>query len=196
MMPLTRVIGTTQSIQRKLAAMDERAPDLAELQKAYRLALKLRSQLLGLIYDLEQCTGKTAASPLANELCDGAIEEGSVLLTVHEPLPHMKEDTPALHEHWLELIHMAIAKAAQSAPLPHFEKAMVAIEIVTPRGTNNNRIWDTSNRAINLIINNLKGIFFADDDFEHMAFSVAARWENDGEVGCTMVKIHVWDQQS
>ena len=35
---------------------------------------------------------------------------------------------------------------------------------------------DTSNRAINLIINNLKGIFFRDDDFEHMAFRVVAKW--------------------
>ena len=37
-------------------------------------------------------------------------------------------------------------------------------------------MWDTSNRAIQVILNNLKGIFFLDDDIEHMAFSVAGKW--------------------
>ena len=32
-------------------------------------------------------------------------------------------------------------------PLPYFEKAFVEIEIVTPRGSNNARVWDTSNRG-------------------------------------------------
>ena len=32
------------------------------------------------------------------------------------------------------------------------------IEITTPRGTKNTKVWDTSNRAINVIINNLKDI--------------------------------------
>ena len=67
---------------------------------------------------------------------------------------------------------------------------MVAIEIIAPRGTNNANIWDTSNRAINLVINNLKGIFFEDDNLEHMAFSVAARW---GEIGQTTLKIRELD---
>jgi len=34
----------------------------------------------------------------------------------------------------------------------------VLIEITTPRGTKNTKVWDTSNRAINVIINNLKDI--------------------------------------
>ena len=50
----------------------------------------------------------------------------------------------------------------------------------------NHRLWDTSNRAINVIINNLKGIFFDDDNFEHMSFSVEASW---GEMGLTEVRI-------
>ena len=36
---------------------------------------------------------------------------------------------------------------------------MVIIEITTSRGTENHKVWDTSNRVINLVINNLKGIF-------------------------------------
>ena len=70
--------------------------------------------------------------------------------------------------------------------IPKFQKAMVLIEITTPRGTDNPKVWDTSNRAINLIINNLKGIFFQDDDFEHMAFSVVANWD---EIGKTTIRI-------
>lgn len=35
--------------------------------------------------------------------------------------------------------------------------------------TYNCKVWDTSNRSINVIINNLKGILFMDDNFKHMA---------------------------
>lgn len=63
---------------------------------------------------------------------------------------------------------------------------MVIIEITTSRGTENHKVWDTSNRAINLVINNLKGIFFRDDGFEYMAFSVVAKW---GEIGRTTIRI-------
>lgn len=47
-------------------------------------------------------------------------------------------------------------------------------------------LWDTCNRAVNLVINNLKGIFFWDDDWSHMAFSVIGAW---GETGRTVVRI-------
>ena len=93
----------------------------------------------------------------------------------------MKELTAAVEEHWVTMIHDAIEKESITG-IPIFQKAMVMIEITTPRGTNNPKAWDTSNRAINLIINNLKGIFFRDDDFEHMAFSVVAKW---GEIRYT-----------
>ena len=65
-------------------------------------------------------------------------------------------------------------------------KAFVMIEITTPRGSNNPKVWDTSNRAINVIINNLKGIFFRDDDFVHMACGIVANW---GENGQTIIRI-------
>ncbi|MBQ3528942.1 MAG: hypothetical protein IJA47_00440 [Oscillospiraceae bacterium] len=48
------------------------------------------------------------------------------------------------------------------------------------------RVWDTSNRAINVVINDLKGIFFDDDDFEHMACGIVADW---GEIGQTEIQI-------
>lgn len=47
-------------------------------------------------------------------------------------------------------------------------------------------MWDTSNRAINVIINNLKGIFFKDDDFEHMACGIVDNW---GKIGETTILI-------
>ena len=83
------------------------------------------------------------------------------------------------------MIHKAIAHESETG-LPYFEKAFVLIRIRTPRGTNNKRVWDTSNRAINVVINNLKGIFFDDDDFEHMACGIVADW---GEIGQTEIRI-------
>lgn len=44
---------------------------------------------------------------------------------------------------------------------------MVEIRIATPKGSNNVKVWDT--RAIQVLSNNLKGIFFPDDDMEHMS---------------------------
>jgi len=70
--------------------------------------------------------------------------------------------------------------------LPKLEKAFVLIEIFTPKYTDNTQLWDTSNRSINLVINNLKGIFFKDDNFEHMAFGVVGSW---GEIAKTVIKI-------
>lgn len=86
------------------------------------------------------------------------------------------------------MLHAAISEAAQPpGTLPFFERAFVAIEIITPRGSDNVGVWDTSNRAMQVILNNLKGIFFHDDDMEHMAFSVVGRW-GEGP-GKTVIRI-------
>ena len=82
-------------------------------------------------------------------------------------------------------------KAAQERELPFFEKAFAWIRVVTPRGTNNANLWDTSNRAVNLIINNLKGIFFQDDNIAHMGFGVIGEW---GEKGVTIIHISSYDE--
>lgn len=118
-------------------------------------------------------------------------DKNTVVLTISEPLPAIKEFTAAVEEHWIEMIHAAIAEASKDG-LPNFEKAFVMIEITTPRGTANHQVWDTSNRAINVIINNLKGIFFRDDDFEHMAFGITAEW---GENAKTVIKICEFDER-
>lgn len=103
----------------------------------------------------------------------------------------MKKLTEAVEEHWKAMLHAAIGEAARQGSLPYFQKAFVEIEVVTTRGSNNVRLWDTSNRAIQVVLNNLKGIFFEDDNIEHMAFSVVGQW---GEKDVTIIRISELDQ--
>jgi len=115
-----------------------------------------------------------------------SINNEIVTLVINESLPPSKKLTSETHDHWLELIHTEIKYLAQRQKPPCFDKAFVLIEITTPKYTDNTQLWDTSNRSINLVINNLKGIFFEDDNLEHMAFGVVGRW---GEIGKTVIKI-------
>ena len=175
---------TLAAIGREL--LKEKEPGTAELKRAYAQTLRLQSQLLSLIYDAEDFSHSGRQESFAREMARGANGGAVVTLTIREPLPSMKRLTEAIEEHWKAMIHEAIGQASCQGPLPHFEKAMVELEIVTPRGSDNARLWDTSNRAVNVIINNLKGIFFEDDNMEHMAFSVVGRW---GEPGVTTIRI-------
>ena len=164
---------------------ENKTPEPAQLEKAYELTLRLRSQLIAVQYDMEQF-GMGIVPPV-DELVDQLpqTEKKMVVLTIPEPLPARKELTSNVEEHWIKMIHDVIAQESKTS-LPYFEKAFVLIRIWTPRGTNNKRVWDTSNRAINVVINNLKGIFFDDDDFEHMACGIVADW---GEIGHTEIRI-------
>ena len=170
---------------------DNSAADANQLRKMYDLTLRLQSQLLSVIYDMETFDGNDTEKCLAQEQINGRNNGTSVTLIINEPLPSMKRLTEAVEEHWKAMLHAAIEEAARQEPLLYFDKAMVEIEIVTPRGSDNARLWDTSNRAINVIINNLKGIFFEDDNMEHMAFSVVGRW---GEKGATIIRILDFDK--
>lgn len=167
-----------------------RASNLSELKRACRHTLHLYSQLLSAIYDAETFKCAASGSNYAQEQASGMNYGVSVVLTISEPLPSMKTLTEAIEEHWKAMIHVAIAETAQQGPLPHFKKAFVEIEIATTKGSDNARLWDTSNRAINVIINNLKGIFFEDDNMEHMAFSVVGKW---GTEGVTTIRISELD---
>lgn len=53
---------------------------------------------------------------------------------------------------------------------------MVSFWIIVIQGTINYKSRGLSNRAIKVVINNLKGIFFKHDDFEHMACGIEAHW--------------------
>ncbi len=134
----------------------EGAQDIIKLQKAYDITLRLRSQIIGVIYDLKQYSNATENNTPKRE--NRNHNKQAVTLIIPEPLPGLKELTGAVEEHWITMIHDEIEKESETG-VPKFQKAMVMIEITTPRGTNNPKVWDTSNRAINLIINNLKGIF-------------------------------------
>lgn len=169
---------------------DDRRVDMGRLRKAYDLTLKLQSQLLGVIYDMEAFAPGSVGTRIASDHSRGENNVDAVTLTIYEALPSMKRLTEAIEEHWKAMIHEAIDEAARERPLPYFEKAMVEITIITPRGANNANVWDTSNRAINVVINNLKGIFFRDDNIEHMAFSVVGRW---GEEGATVLRVSEFD---
>ena len=180
---------TTAQIDRCLP--DSGEMDLARLHRMYELTLRLQSQLLAVIYDAETFQASATQKNLAREYSHGVNGGSAITLTIHEPLPSMKKLTEAIEEHWKAMLHAAIGETARQGPLPYFEKAFVEIEIVTPKGSDNARLWDTSNRAINVIINNLKGIFFKDDNMEHMAFSVVGQW---GEKGATIIRISELDK--
>ena len=175
---------TLEALKRKLTGETE--VSLEELHRAYNLTIKLRGQLLSVIYEQEPFRAWQDVIKLAGLLTEGDSTEESVTLTIHEPLPSMKELTASVQDHWLEMVQAAIGKAARERKLPYFDRAFVWIDVVTPRGTNNAQLWDTSNRAVNLVINNLKGAFFDDDNYEHMAFGVTGRW---GEEGVTIIRV-------
>ena len=177
------LMNTLRKIEKLL--QEDEVQNAAQLEKAYALTLRLRSQLIAVRYDVEQF-GTAAVTPEKEPVPSPPWNEKKmVVLTIPEPLPARKELTSNVEEHWIRMIHKAIAHESKTG-LPYFEKAFVLIRIRTPRGTNNKRVWDTSNRAINVVINNLKGIFFDDDDFEHMACGIVADW---GEIGQTEIRI-------
>ena len=154
------------------------------LEKAYEQTLWLRSHILGVMYDMidfGSATKRTVGEVSVSQTGSDKV----VCLVIPEPLPGLKELTGTVEEHWTLMIHEAIAKQAKNG-IPCYKKAHVHIRITAPRGTNNSKVWDTSNRAINVIINNLKGIFFDDDDFEHMSCSVVASW---GKIGMTEIRV-------
>lgn len=182
---------TLAAVGRCLPAEGE--PTWEQLHRMYDLTLRLMSQELSVIYDRETF-GRPAGQEqqtFARRQSAGVNNGTAVILSIAEPLPAMKKLTEAVEEHWKTMLHMAIGETARQGRLPYFEKAFVEMEIITPRGSNNARLWDTSNRAIQVILNNLKGIFFEDDNMEHMAFSVVGQW---GEKGATIIRVSELDQ--
>ena len=84
------------------------------------------------------------------------------------------------------MAHVSMNKAKEKRIPPDYSGGILSVNANTFLTVCRVRIWDTSNRAINVIINNLKGIFFDDDDFEHMSCSIEACW---GKIGITEVRI-------
>lgn len=182
---------TLAAVGRCLPAEGE--PTWEQLRQMYDLTLRLMSQELSVIYDRD-AFGRPAGQEqqtFARRQSAGVNNGAAVILTIAEPLPAMKKLTEAVEEHWKAMLYAAIGEAARQSRLPYFEKAFVEMEIVTPRGSGNAKLWDTSNRAIQVILNNLKGIFFEGGNMEHMAFSVVGRW---GEKCVTIIRVSELDQ--
>lgn len=118
---------------------DSGGTDITQLYRMYSLTLRLQSQLLSVIYDVETFDG-IEHQRIEDAHSTGANETQVVTLTIQEPLPSMKKLTEAIEEHWKSMIHSAIHEAARQAPLPYFNRAMVEIEIITPRGSDNTSI--------------------------------------------------------
>jgi len=175
---------TLKKIEKLIA--EANGVDQKKLTRAYEETLRLRSQLVGILDDIEEFA-PTLQTESDNEPSSQTetVNKRVVVIKINEPLPALKELTEAVELHWVKLIHAAIAEESKTG-IPKFNKAFVLIEITTPRGTKNTKVWDTSNRAINVIINNLKGIFFEDDNFEHMACGIVADW---GGIGETIIRI-------
>lgn len=165
---------------------EERKLDIPALKTIYDDVLRLRSQIIAGIYDLEQFGCREIEAEHSPAVCQiPSANKQAVILTIPESLPASKELTMAIEEHWVAMIHKAIDKEAETG-IPFWEKAYVCIDITTAKGTPNSKVWDVSNRSINVIINNLKGIFFPDDDFAHLSCGIEARW---GEIEETNIFI-------
>ena len=83
----------------------EGVQDLSKLQKAYEVTLRLRSQIIGVIYDMKQYNGLIANDAPKQEIKSNKLV---VTLIIPEPLPGLKELTNAVEEHWVTMIHDAI----------------------------------------------------------------------------------------
>lgn len=94
------------------------------LEKVYELTLRLRSQLIAIQYDMKQFGTATITPEKEPETPIPQTEKKMVVLTVPEPLPARKGLTSNVEEHWIQMIHDAIAQESQTG-LPYFEKAFV-----------------------------------------------------------------------
>jgi len=113
----------------------------------------------------------------------GYLEGGIVILEIFEGLPHMKTKS-AEFDHWQTLIHGAIDVLAGKSTIPYFKRAHIGLYTQLPTSSNH-KVWDISNRAVNVTINNLKGIFFPDDDAEHLSITAIGKFsENPKTIIC------------
>ena len=106
-------------LKKTIAQIERCLPDTSvvnanQFRKMYDLTLRLQSQLLSVIYDMETFGGNKER--IANVHSGGENRDSVVTLTIAEPLPSMKRLTEAVEEHWKAMLHAAIGKAAQQRP--------------------------------------------------------------------------------
>lgn len=105
-----------------------------KLTRAYEETLRLRSQLIGILDDLEDYgRSKQPKSEKPPVVLTDTIDKRIVTIKINEPLPALKELTEAVELHRVKLIHEAIAEESKTG-IPKFKKAFVLIEVITPKG--------------------------------------------------------------
>jgi len=153
---------------------------MKQIRTEYDNLLKAKNRLLAEYY--QNRFGEPSIISAAQLTgCSGEMtDNGIVVLTINETLPHLKHELSGVtKDHWQSCVHAAVHDLARKTNVPKFGKAIVGIHVFVPTSVPHpGRTWDTSNRAVNLIINNLKGIFFPDDDIEHMMFAAAGTWSD------------------
>ena len=87
------------SLKKTVAQIEQCLPDngianAGKLRKMYDLTLRLQSQLLSVIYDMESFGG--SAERIANTHSGGENKDSVVMLTITEPLPSVKRLTEAV----------------------------------------------------------------------------------------------------
>ena len=101
------LMKTLRKIEKLL--QEDEVQNAAQLEKAYALTLRLRSQLIAVRYDVEQF-GTAAVTPVDEPVKQlPQTEKKMIALTIPEPLPARKELTSNVEEHWIQMIHDAIA---------------------------------------------------------------------------------------
>ena len=104
--------------------------DIQNLQKAYEQTLRLRSQLISVIYDNREFIYEKKTETKAPKQIR-PIRKDMIELVINEPLPALKELTAAVEEHWVSMIHNAIKKESETG-IPKYKRAFVLIDIMTP----------------------------------------------------------------
>ena len=113
-------------LRKTLKLMEKNLPpegtqDEKQLDKLYELAMRFRSQILAVKYDMLDF-GFAKRKPVDKAASDSQTETKSmVTLTIPEPLPARKELTSSLEDHWIREIHKEIARENQTG-IPYFER--------------------------------------------------------------------------
>ena len=88
----------------------EETEDIGQLDKLYELAMRFRSQILAVKYDMLDF-GSAKRKSIVETASDSQTETKSmVTLMIPEPLPARKELTSSLEDHWIRKFHKEIAR--------------------------------------------------------------------------------------
>lgn len=158
------------------------------LEAMYFCSNALRNNISGAIEYLQllaQLKDSSFPGTWADEtlFCSDAeiLENGIILIRIPEDLPKFsKELNLSCRKRWQGYIYHALKKLKMNhGILPYYGNAMIVIEVHSPSGVSGIYKWDVSNRTYNIIINDLKGLVFPDDNAINLIFAVAGVYDSD-----------------